>query len=743
MNLRIIPAIPSQPTVIFSLNWHAPPSSLSLPHFYSSQLVSCQDFRLPVPRNPLAVDKAVGLHLLIDSVTFDLARQTVNVAWVDSRSMEWSVNESQGFRQALEDVLDCVRMSGVEAEKEKKAAAAAALAARANAPGHARSDSSPYPSSSSPSEPSSSASTSTPSKGHSRHRTASGIFSSLVASFISPPSNSSSNAAASTANPTSYFSSTRRRGSIANGQAYHRQHVFHPSNKRESLPPSNVAQSRYLRRQARAKLVDIFRYHVASRLTQKMREAGIVGEELRQRGILDDLEDGEEYEGPMPGTGGFAAAGGYVAYMARSLLRKTLSEVSKDEEESWSSGSSGDESLLLTPKDQQASLAADVPSDCVSDNASSKKTSASAPSSRSGSPAPRSTRRSSSRASTAASPQTQQIRHLSSVLIGLTQKDKRSTNDEREMMDMVKERSLRRRWSLAEASTSRKASMPPRDVDMARKEPKIQDAFGKPLVGSPLRECEVLDYFGASVEATMAVPFPAASKRSKSTPPSPTVAGVAPFDEDAADVTDSRDEIPIIHDEHMSFTTTTTKAFEAEDVDMSNSRSRCASLLPTTATTTSPPQSPIETESPEMIIKDLPAVPSTPTKRTHVKSNSCPPALMISFSPSSSETSSDDDEEMEITDASSSEEEGYALAAPVKHLATQTIYSSTHPKSPTSPTSPTFQRMTEDEQNMVRGLELELQTATARSGGRDDAATDGGIAGTFWPHVHDGIFVVG
>jgi hypothetical protein len=124
-----------------------------------------------------------------------------------------------------------------------------------------------------------------------------------------------------------------------------------------------------------------------------------------------------------------------------------------------------------------------------------------------------------------------------------------------------------------------------------------------------------------------------------------------------------------------------------------------------------------------------------------------PAALVISFSPSSSssESSSDEDEEMEITDASSSEEDGYALSAPiVKHVNnTQTIYTSTNPKSPTgSPTSPTFQRMTEDEQNMVRGLELELQTATAVSG-RDAAATDGGISGTYWPHVHDGIFVVG
>lgn len=286
-------------------------------------------------------------------------------------------------------------------------------------------------------------------------------------------------------------------------QVYHRQHVFHPTNKRETLPVQPVAQSRYLRRQARAKLVDIFRYYIASRLTRKLREAGIVGEELRSRGILDHLEDFEGSEqGPMEGTGGFAAAGGYVAYMARSMLRNALAEVAKcrDEEleDSWSSS---DESLLLTPKDVETQLAADVPSDATSSSSSDYISVKKPTRARSPSPAPsaKSARSSSTKSSTrrikSSPPQTQQIRHLSSVLIGLTQKDRRSTADEREVLGMVKERSLRRRWSLAETSFNPHAQHRP--VEEARRSPKSNGwrdgTFGSPLVASPLREVEVVD----------------------------------------------------------------------------------------------------------------------------------------------------------------------------------------------------------------------------------------------------------
>ncbi|KAG8881600.1 hypothetical protein FRB97_009353 [Tulasnella sp. 331] len=491
MNLRIIPAIPSQPTVIFSLNWHAPPSSLSLPHFYSSQLVSCQDFRLPVPRNPLAFDKAVGFHLLIDSVTFDLARQIVSVAWVDSRSMEWSVNESQGLKQALEDVMECVRMSGVEADQEKKAAATTSPS-KTNTQGHARSANDLSSPSSSLSSPTSSIQI----RRHNHHRISSRLFSSLITTLINPPATPSLKGASIPANTSSYFSSTHRRDAVANRQVYHRQHIFHPSNKRETLPSIPVAQYRYLRQRARAKIVDIFRYHVASHLTRKMRDSDIMGEE-------------ERYGDSKPGTGGFAAVGGYVAYMARSMLRKALSEISEvsKDEESWSNGSSRHESLSLTPKDQDDTpLAADVPSGCGADCAPSKKT-ALTPSSCSGSPAPLSAHRSSPRASTAASPQTQQIRHLSSVLIDLIRKDNQDAANHREMMDRIEERALRRRWSLAETTTSPKSVLPPRDLDSSRKEPKCQDAFGKPLVSSPLREVEVLYSFGTTT-VTGDVPFP-------------------------------------------------------------------------------------------------------------------------------------------------------------------------------------------------------------------------------------------
>ncbi|KAG8859713.1 hypothetical protein FRB96_004287 [Tulasnella sp. 330] len=602
MNLRIIPAIPSQPT-----------------------LVSCQDFRLPVPRNPLAFDKAVGFHLLIDSVTFDLARQIVSVAWVDSRSMEWSVNESQGLKQALEDVMECVRMSGVEADQEKKAAATTSPS-KTNTQGHARSANDLSSPSSSLSSPTSSIQI----RRHNHHRISSRLFSSLITTLINPPATPSLKGASIPANTSSYFSSTHRRDAVANRQVYHRQHIFHPSNKRETLPSIPVAQYRYLRQRARAKIVDIFRYHVASHLTRKMRDSDIMGEE-------------ERYGDSKPGTGGFAAVGGYVAYMARSMLRKALSEISEvsKDEESWSNGSSRHESLSLTPKDQDDTpLAADVPSDCGADCAPSKKT-ALTPSSCSGSPAPLSAHRSSPRASTAASPQTQQIRHLSSVLIDLIRKDNQDAANHREMMDRIEERALRRRWSLAETTTSPKSVLPPRDLDSSRKEPKCQDAFGKPLVSSPLREVEVLYSFGTT-----------------------TVTGDVPFPSIELSISPSSPLLRAVLDEWA--------------------RPRCAARLPITRTSfasTSPPRSSTGVESSDLIaIQDFPSLPLCTTPIKTPRSMSCPSALVL-WSSLSSFTS-----ESSAIRASRSEEDGHALSALiVKHVNnTHTIYTSTNPKSPNS-----------------------------------------------------------
>lgn len=344
MNLRIVPAVQSSPTVIFSLNWHNLPSSLPLPNFYSGQFAACQDASIPSPRNTLALDKAVGFHLLLESVTFDLARGVVAVAWLDKRVQEWAIEDVQGLKSALEDVLDCVRQSGEEADREKKAAAAAAAQAKA---GHSHSAS----------VTSTSDTTSTPSSSsaHKRHRTASGIFSSLVASFITPPSSPDPNAPAQ-------LYRARRSKTVSGGVVplIHKQNIFHPSNKRENFPANSVPQSRFLRRQARAKLVDVFRFYVATRLTSEMRASGIVGDELKERGILDDLDADEEDGASAPGTSGYAAAGGYVAYMARSMLRNALAEAKADED---SLSSSSEDSLLLTPpNNSDTSLPSDTSS---------------------------------------------------------------------------------------------------------------------------------------------------------------------------------------------------------------------------------------------------------------------------------------------------------------------------------------------------------------------------------------------
>ena len=473
MNLRIVPALPSSPTVIFSLNWHNLPSSLPLPSFFSHQMATCQESGVPLPRNTLALDKAVGFHLLLEAVTFDLARGMVCVSWLDKRVQEWAIQDVQGLQASLEDVLDCVKQSGEEAEKEKKAAAEAKTSGT--------------------SQTSMPEVASTPISAHKRSRTASGIFSSLVASFIAPTAES----------PSAQLYRSRKSKSMSSiVPMYHKQNIFHPANKRDSFPTSTVPQSRFLRRQARAKLVDVFRFYVAGRLTTEMRSTGIVGEELRERGILDDLDADEEMEGGnLPGTSGYAAAGGYVAYMARSMLKTAFSQA-KSEDDSMSSSS--EDSMLMTPKNPSESS---LPSDVDGKNPA-----------RPASPA--------RRRATTPTPQARQIRHLSSVLIGLTQKDKRTTSDEREQLDLVEERSLRRRWSLCEASQAARA----RSVSRSRSS---SIDWTKPVVPSPLRKVEVVEdvkdeeeiiVMRQSPVSEISIPFPSDS--------------IVPDDEEGADITE-------------------------------------------------------------------------------------------------------------------------------------------------------------------------------------------------------------
>lgn len=478
MNLRIIPAHPTSPTVIFSLNWHNLPSSLPLPSFYSQHLSQCSEAGIPTPRNTLAMDKAVGFHLLLESVTFDLARLVVIVAWLDKRSEEWPIASIEGLQKSLEDVLDCVRQSGEEAEKEKKAAQQQATAAKA------------APASSSTSDiPATAAAAAAPANAQSareRRRTASGIFSSLVASFITPPATPDASSNSNAVNIPAHLAHLPRRrpskGTAFVGfvELYHAQHIMHPQNKRDQFPPNAVPQSRFLRRQARAKLVDVFRSYVATRLTTAMRKSGILGDELKERGVLDDMDD-EELEGvetgPMPGTSGFQAAGGYVAFMARSMLRNALSEQEKakaaaaaaatSSDDSFSSSS--EESLLLTPKNGSDTS---LPSSTDSKQRSAKSAPATVAARRRSVPTP--------------TPQARQIRQISSLLIGLTQKDKRTANDEREMLELVKERSLRRRYSLSESSSLNASTSRIRIGNLPAD-------WNKPVVPSPLRNVEVAE----------------------------------------------------------------------------------------------------------------------------------------------------------------------------------------------------------------------------------------------------------
>ncbi|KAG8917519.1 hypothetical protein FRC01_002397, partial [Tulasnella sp. 417] len=466
MNLRIIPAHPTSPTVIFSLNWHNLPSSLPLPSFYSQHLSQCSEAGIPTPRNTLAMDKAVGFHLLLESVTFDLARLVVVVAWLDKRTEEWPILSIEGLQKSLEDVLDCVRQSGEEADKEKKAAQQQATAAKA-APASSSTSDIPSTASAAPANAQSA---------RERRRTASGIFSSLVASFIAPPATPEANASSNVNIPAHLAHLPRRRPSKGTAfvgfvELYHAQHIMHPQNKRDSFPPNAVPQSRFLRRQARAKLVDVFRHYVASRLTTAMRNDT----------SLPSSTDGKRSAKSVPVT----------AARRRSVPTPT--------------------------------------------------------------------------------PQARQIRQISSLLIGLTQKDKRTANDEREMLELVKERSLRRRYSLSEASSLNASTSRIRIGNLPAD-------WNKPVVPSPLRNVEVAAPVErtAEEEITVVLPFPtdavsegadsgcaadvsAVARRTQSlpTPPPASLEEAVDAREDASDL----------------YSASKPKAAEAEDV-LSNAPSR-------------------------------------------------------------------------------------------------------------------------------------------------------------------------
>ncbi|KAG9046920.1 hypothetical protein FS837_003425 [Tulasnella sp. UAMH 9824] len=563
MNLRIIPAHPTSPTVIFSLNWHNLPSSLPLPSFYSQHLSQCSEAGIPTPRNTLAMDKAVGFHLLLESVTFDLARLVVIVAWLDKRTEEWPIPSIEGLQKSLEDVLDCVRQSGEEAEKEKKAAQQQATAAKA------------APASSSTSDIPSTAAAPAPANAQSareRRRTASGIFSSLVASFITPPATPDASNSNAVNIPAHLAHLPRRRSSKGTAfvgfvELYHAQHIMHPQNKREQFPPNTVPQSRFLRRQARAKLVDVFRAYVASRLTTAMRKSGILGEELKERGVLDDMDD-EELEGvesgPMPGTSGFQAAGGYVAFMARSMLRNALAEQEKakaaaaaaatSSDDSFSSSS--EESLLLTPKNGSETS---LPSSTDSKQRSAKSAPAVVAARRRSVPTP--------------TPQARQIRQISSLLIGLTQKDKRTANDEREMLELVKERSLRRRYSLSEASSLNASTSRIRIGNLPAD-------WNKPVVPSPLRNVEVAEpaVETKEEEITVVLPFPTDAHNSVAEGADSGAANVSVVARRTQSLptpppASLEEAVDALEDASDSYPASKPKAAEAEDV-LSNAPSR-------------------------------------------------------------------------------------------------------------------------------------------------------------------------
>uniref|UniRef100_A0A0W0F0T7 Uncharacterized protein n=1 Tax=Moniliophthora roreri TaxID=221103 RepID=A0A0W0F0T7_MONRR len=145
MLIRLLPA-PSQPTVLFKLNFEDLSESLQIPPAWSNQLSALALDDLEAPNLFHALDKAVGIQCILEEVVFDLVKSRVRCLFVDGEVEEWPIDDGNGSQRGcdcccgkrpgllgcgscrrpaslterLESVLDDVNESAKEVEREKQ-----------------------------------------------------------------------------------------------------------------------------------------------------------------------------------------------------------------------------------------------------------------------------------------------------------------------------------------------------------------------------------------------------------------------------------------------------------------------------------------------------------------------------------------------------------------------------------------------------------------------------------------------
>ncbi|THH05942.1 hypothetical protein EW145_g4428 [Phellinidium pouzarii] len=300
MLLRLIPE-PPLPTVLFSLAFPNLPDTVPFPVNWTNQLQHALQDELELPDCIHALDKSAWAVCLLHEVNFCAFNKSVSCLFVDGTRMDWQIEDDRCM-DALQAVIDDVNESAVAVDMEKNRARVIA------AP--------PPP----PVRPAS------PAK-MSKHKKSRSLLMTLVASLV-PLSQPSSPALP----------------------------VYEPL-AQVILPPEPPLSSRFLRRRARASLVDIYRRYILPELESPFPRGGYVfwiirSMLLRIEGRMHTLV--QELGGELPG-------GRLHTTPSRLRLRispSALSESPFEDDESSSSSSAAetdtDASSVHTPRDSIA-----------------------------------------------------------------------------------------------------------------------------------------------------------------------------------------------------------------------------------------------------------------------------------------------------------------------------------------------------------------------------------------------------
>ncbi|EJD01890.1 uncharacterized protein FOMMEDRAFT_141122 [Fomitiporia mediterranea MF3/22] len=334
MLLRLVPE-PPLPTILFTLAFGNLPDGVPFPPSWTAQLQHILHDELELPQCIHALDKAVWAACLLHEVTFSVAAQSVSVIFVDGTSTEWPLADEK-LEKALREVMEDVGESSVAAEMEQRRAQAIQVAAEAQAAQERMP--------ASPSAP--------PAKG--KHKKSRSLLMSLVASFV--PSHIPPAALPSLVPPRS----------IAPLEL-------------APPPPEPPQSSRYLRRKARAALVDIYRRYVLLALasdsplsvcksnTEGVSAANYVLWNLHS--ILKRIEGRMHLLGVELGSSSSeSSVKTYNSHQGPRKLRTSpsaLSESPFDEEEETSSATGTAESTSDSADTEASSVSAHTPRDVL------------------------------------------------------------------------------------------------------------------------------------------------------------------------------------------------------------------------------------------------------------------------------------------------------------------------------------------------------------------------------------------